>query len=73
MQEGGIDTTTVVEKSGSENAEDHSGNRSLFEDKAGIDHFKNEENDPKATNALSKSRFQDQLSCKHMKIILVKE
>ncbi|XP_057805886.1 protein NUCLEOLAR COMPLEX ASSOCIATED 4 isoform X1 [Salvia miltiorrhiza] len=51
----GPDTTldTSEEKSSPEGA-----NRDLFQEKPGIDHFKNEENDPKATNAMRSSLWE---------------
>ncbi|KAI3447882.1 hypothetical protein Pfo_004547 [Paulownia fortunei] len=60
-REGGTGTTgetSKEEKSSYENAEDCSANRDLFEEKPGIDHFKNEESDPKDTNAMRSSLWE---------------
>lgn len=57
MQEGGSDSTreTSEEKNiSSQSAKDCSPNWDLFEEKPGVDHFKNEERDPKDANAMSK-------------------
>lgn len=47
----GLDT--AIDTSEDKNSTDGA-NKDLFEEKPGIDHFKNEENDPKNTNAMSK-------------------
>ncbi|KAK4491497.1 hypothetical protein RD792_002247 [Penstemon davidsonii] len=55
-QERGAGTTretSAGKNDNSENAKDFSASRDSFDDKPGIDHFKNEESDPKDTNALS--------------------
>lgn len=57
VQEDFSNTTTeasLEEKSSPEKAKNSSENRDLFEEKPGIDHFKNEESDPRAANAMSK-------------------
>ncbi|KAK4398178.1 protein NUCLEOLAR COMPLEX ASSOCIATED 4 [Sesamum angolense] len=58
--EGGTGTTTETsdeEKDSFDNAEDCSVNRDLFE-KAGVDHFNNEESDPKNTNSMRSSLWE---------------
>ncbi|KAL0399668.1 UNVERIFIED_CONTAM: DNA replication licensing factor MCM6 [Sesamum radiatum] len=59
-REGGTETTTETsdeEKDSFDNAEDSSVNRDLFE-KAGVDHFNDEESDPKNTNSMRSSLWE---------------
>lgn len=53
MQEGGLDTATDTSNEENSSPEEVA-NKDLFEEKPGVDHFKNEETDPKKSNAMSK-------------------
>ncbi|PIN15707.1 putative nucleolar protein involved in ribosome biogenesis [Handroanthus impetiginosus] len=57
--------TSEEEKNISENVEECSVKRDLFEEKPGIDHFKNEETDPKDTNAMRSSLWEIDTLCHH--------
>ncbi|KAL8549552.1 hypothetical protein ACS0TY_008402 [Phlomoides rotata] len=60
-REGGSDSnreTSEEEKISSQSAKDCSPNRDLFEEKPGVDHFKNEESDPKDVNAMRSSLWE---------------
>ncbi|KAL3850885.1 hypothetical protein ACJIZ3_012767 [Penstemon smallii] len=60
-QERGAGTTretSAGDNDNSENAKDTSASRDLSDDKPGIDHFKNEESDPKDSNALRSSLWE---------------
>ncbi|XP_047955826.1 protein NUCLEOLAR COMPLEX ASSOCIATED 4-like isoform X2 [Salvia hispanica] len=54
-REMGLDT--AIDTSEDKNSTDGA-NKDLFEEKPGIDHFKNEENDPKNTNAIRSSLWE---------------
>ncbi|XP_042017341.1 protein NUCLEOLAR COMPLEX ASSOCIATED 4-like [Salvia splendens] len=54
-REMGLDT--AIDTSEEKNSTDGA-NKDLFEEKPGIDHFKNEENDPKNTNAMRSSLWE---------------
>lgn len=53
MQGGDLDTATDTSNEENSSPEEVA-KKDLFEEKPGVDHFKNEETDPKKSNAMSK-------------------